>query len=301
MKILAISGSGRSGSTLLSLLFSQDKTVFNLGQMRHLARSWIKDEPCTCGRGLRDCPVYAPVMDEVFGAAPQEGADAFQSGLTVLLRALSKTPDWSDETARAQLSAAHGATISTLRQLLEAIQRRTGAAVLVDSSKMPEVAMAFDLSFPGDVDVVNLTRDPRAIAVSWYRKTGSWRAMLKNLRGYAERQERLADWARGLGGRFVVLGYEDLADNPRKALSAINAQLGLPIPAELARDASAVALDWTDQHLFPPANESVLRARASQVAITPSNGWQSDDFRLQRFVADRASRKSLRRYRVDWS
>ena len=36
LKVIAISGSGRSGSTLLSLLLSQDNSVFNLGQMRHL-------------------------------------------------------------------------------------------------------------------------------------------------------------------------------------------------------------------------------------------------------------------------
>ena len=40
LKVIAICGSGRSGSTLLSLLLSQDTSVFNLGQMRHLNRAY---------------------------------------------------------------------------------------------------------------------------------------------------------------------------------------------------------------------------------------------------------------------
>ena len=43
MKIIAICGSGRSGSTLLSLLLSQDRSVFNLGQLRHLWRAFERD------------------------------------------------------------------------------------------------------------------------------------------------------------------------------------------------------------------------------------------------------------------
>ena len=62
VKIIAISGSGRSGSTLLSLLLSQDARVFNLGQLRHLWRSYEDNEPCSCSQSLQSCEIYADIV-----------------------------------------------------------------------------------------------------------------------------------------------------------------------------------------------------------------------------------------------
>ena len=64
-KIVLISGSGRTGSTLLSLLLSQHKDVFNLGQLRDLPEAWGQDAPCTCGHTLTTCPVWSEVGPKV--------------------------------------------------------------------------------------------------------------------------------------------------------------------------------------------------------------------------------------------
>ena len=69
-KIVAISGSGRTGSTLLSVLLSQDKSIFNLGQLRDLWTAWAANARCSCGHRLGDCPVYSVVIREAFGEPP---------------------------------------------------------------------------------------------------------------------------------------------------------------------------------------------------------------------------------------
>ena len=61
LKVIAISGTGRTGSTLLSLLLSQDNSVFNLGQMRHLNRAYEDNVHCSCTEKLQDCVVYSDV------------------------------------------------------------------------------------------------------------------------------------------------------------------------------------------------------------------------------------------------
>ena len=62
-KVIAISGSGRTGSTLLSLLLSQDSSVFNLHQMRYLWRAFDNDETCSCGQNLKSCEVYGRALE----------------------------------------------------------------------------------------------------------------------------------------------------------------------------------------------------------------------------------------------
>ncbi|MGA8204386.1 MAG: hypothetical protein WB812_07685, partial [Woeseiaceae bacterium] len=92
MKVVAIVGSGRSGSTLLSLMLSQDSGVFNLGQSRHLFRAFANGEPCSCGVSLRDCPVYGELVPAARAAA---GADADpETAGRAWLKGAARLADW---------------------------------------------------------------------------------------------------------------------------------------------------------------------------------------------------------------
>ena len=126
MKIIAISGSGRTGSTLLSMLLTQHESVFNLGQMRHLERAYTRNAPCSCLHPLQECPIYSEFMP-------------------------------AEDTAAA----------------LAALSQVTGAVAFVDTSKTPAYARKLS-EVPGvDLYVLNLVRDPRAVACSWYKRKKS--------------------------------------------------------------------------------------------------------------------------------
>ncbi|HDR27205.1 MAG TPA: hypothetical protein ENN83_00750 [Rhodovulum sp.] len=71
---------------------------------------------------------------------------------------------------------------SALQLLLQGITERTGATSFVDSSKSPEIALAFGLMRDVDLYVINLLRDPRAVACSWFRKKPDHFAVLRNMR-----------------------------------------------------------------------------------------------------------------------
>ena len=63
MKILFISGWGRSGSTLLDRLLGQIEGFHSAGEIRYLwDRGLLDDRPCGCGQPVRRCEVWSQAL-----------------------------------------------------------------------------------------------------------------------------------------------------------------------------------------------------------------------------------------------
>jgi hypothetical protein len=239
LKVLYVAGAHRSGTTLLASILGGYDGVFAAGELHEIWQNLIEDQPCGCGRPLEFCPVWGPILEEIYESAlsyPLTPADAVrwraQSARTWhtgrILRQAKKRRDLSTPTAR----------YATLMGVLyEVIARHTGACVVVDSTKIPSgIALLMTMPYLKTY-VVHLVRDPRATAYSWSRRK------VVRISGHEETLTELTPLSSGLrwlgynlltewvdrrcGGEWFRLRYEDLATHPRAKADAFVSWLGI--------------------------------------------------------------------------
>lgn len=244
--VVYLGGFGRSGSTLVERVLGACPGWANVGELVDLARSVApRDERCGCGARFSACPVWAEVGRRALGgwgsevlarlAALQHQA-ARQRHLPGMLTrtAHRRTP------GRAQRELA-----ASFARVLHAFADVTGSRVVVDASKGPAFGVALAADAGLDVRILNVVRDPRAVAWSWtqrverpHRTSGEeqmWRIPVRRAAAQWTALQLEVEAVRRLSGLPVArLRYEDLIAAPTAALLTAAADLGLPLgPADL--------------------------------------------------------------------
>lgn len=271
--ILAISGTGRTGSTILSLLLTQHPDVFNLGQLRDLWKSYDQDLSCSCGRKLSGCPVYSQVLPALSGENNSKGLAEMRHLMRAFFKAAASRTDWSDARTLDQLRQDHGDFLTRLDKVIQALRSTTGIHNFVDTSKSPEMALAFSLAEGIKLRVMNLVRDPRAVVCSWHEKKKG--KIIGSSRDWARRQRIMESWGRQLGEGFLQVRYEHFASRPKETVENILAWAGFPEYEKVFTNLNQAVISWEGQHLFPPANERVLKERKTDVLIVPAEAWRA--------------------------
>lgn len=254
-KIIYIAGSGRSGSTILSLLLSQHRATQNVGQIRDLFLANKAREFCSCGARMRDCDFWRPVLREF----PEEAASGVR---------LSKCRE------------------ATVKGVYGAAFRSSGKNVLIDSSKSADLCETLLACGKFQVFVLNLLRDPRAVAVSWSHVLPDPMVLRKRCRNWVQRQRRIEAFGRRSDVPHYQLRYEDFAQDPMRYVAEIQRWCGLDADLSMFSIPNVARIDWQRQHLFPPANRGVLSRREDLEKITPATAWQSGEFTPVRRMAE---------------
>lgn len=233
LPVIFISGKGRSGSTVLSMVLGELDGVVAGGELRFLwQRGLVENRNCGCGRPFSECPVWSEVTDRVSLEGGTPTGDVEQIAATHdrlfrwaavprLLAGGRAVRDWDD------LDRWGAAAGRLYRSLAEA----TGARVVIDSSKWPVDPGLLGL-VPGIRPVaVQLVRDPRAVAWSWQRRRAQYdRSEVREMDRFGPAHSS-ASWA----ARNVVveaattrwrvphllLRYEDFVDDPSTSVRRI--------------------------------------------------------------------------------
>lgn len=165
LRVLYISGMGRSGSTLLARALGQVEGLFNAGEaMRFLFHSdlFSRLRQCGCGAEASSCPFWGDLLT---------GIDPRLRGLAtrqLRIRRLPALVGFGGPRARRRL----GRLATALGEVLGEISRRSACRTIVDASKNPATG-ALLARVPGiELYVLHLVRDPRAVVGSWSHPKG---------------------------------------------------------------------------------------------------------------------------------
>ncbi len=267
VRVLKITGLGRSGSTILDIVLGNHPDIESVGEVDKLVRTgWISRESlsgidpkklrvpiCTCGKRLdvlyadtpdEACPFWSSVRREWLERTDPDSIETYpklkgnferrRPALLVqqCLRLLYE---------RGRRSASFRTYTGLTRSFFESIRAVSGKPIIVDSSKSPVRAFALS-TVPGiDLYVVHLVRDGRGVIAS-HRKTFEkdiqagimWdhkgRPMWKAVARWIV-LNLAAEWVCTQLGpkRTMRLRYEDFVADPKGALERIGSLLQLDL------------------------------------------------------------------------
>lgn len=281
MTVVYLLGSSRSGTTALSALLGSHPEIASPGELGMLVqKAWLTPEYCSCGVLGTACSFWTAVRGDVASAL---GADDIAAlGRLQRFDRVKRLPALLAATAEGSRDLQrYGAA---MRAVFDAIARRAGAAVVIDSSKTPSRALALNGALGNDVRFVHVVRDPRGVAWSLMK---TFRA---DLRGGVNRDmaarpplraavewvsiNLLSEWvARRAPGRVMRVRYEDFVRDPAAVLEAIGTFGGLVpgrFPADLAAGACVQRLHMIAGNRVRMAGHVALKADFEWLDRLPS-------------------------------
>jgi O-methyltransferase len=263
VKVLYIVGSHRCGSTLLARLLGDLPGFFAVGEalLHFFGGSSRNLVPCGCGLSIQDCSFWKgisrPVDQVPFGAR--------------WLR-LRRIPFLRSYCRRHPQQASE--LISSVSSFYDAIALRSGAKIIVDSSKSPLHAILLSWVPNVDLHVVYLVRDPRSIVAS-SRQPKEWIPETSPLR--TTKRWLLVtlgtEYLRTCVPKWRILRYEDFVKAPRSATLQIAADLGYDLVETPFIAESMVELG--PQHMLGSNPDKLKRGPTRIAEKSASLPWRS--------------------------
>jgi hypothetical protein len=297
--VLYIAGSGRSGSTLLERMLAQMDPFVTLGEVRHLWRHDYARDLCGCGRPLRTCPFWTPILMEAVGDPPDfPDILALRQRVDRIRFIPHMLSPWK--------MAAFAADSRRYRSILYAIYRMarhlSGRDVVVDSSKDLSTLYLLSTMPAIALHVVHLVRDSRAVAYSWQRKRrkpekvgqhrfmptfsareAGWDWLYRNL---------LSEAVRSRAASFVRVHYESMVEQPQVILERIARSVGISAPRFPFLEDGMVHFT-TDSHT---ASGNPMRFQSGPVPLILDDAWEEELSAGDRRIVTLLTWPLLRRY-----
>jgi hypothetical protein len=297
VKVLAIVGWGRSGSTILDNLLGELDGFFSAGEVHNLwRRGLLMGHTCGCGAPVAECEVWSRVLVEASSAGPDRARRVVEwQRDTARTRHVARLLAQSEHPSRRPSLELYA---DTLGKLYRAIANITGDRVVVDSSKRPAHASILRLVSGIEPYVVHLVRDPRAVAYSRRRgKVG----VDRDMRSYGVVHSTLGWLGRNLAseavrrryplGRSLLVRYEDFVAHPEETLTAIAAHVGEPVTHTPVQDGRIALLGPNHTVAGNPS-----RFRTGRVELRQDSAWRTEQRWTDRLAATSLAMPLLLRY-----
>lgn len=242
VKVLYIGGSGRCGSTLLSLLFSELQDFIDCGEIVNIwQRGFNENRLCACGAPFSDCAYWSLVANNF---NEHNRLDSNYIGQLVSQSVRYRNYFSLRNANRNNSSKGYEDVIECISNLYLSISTIARGKIIVDSSKLATYSRLLKLLPNVDLFYINLVRDPRAVVYSWGKKIkydpngakemdrfGAVHAALTWKAAYWTAEDTLKDI------QGTTIRYEDLVSDTRNVFSKLMVDVNSWAGNKLAIDA----------------------------------------------------------------
>lgn len=241
-KLIYIMGTGRSGTTILEVLLSNNDGISGVGEVDHIFKDgYINDVDCSCGQTVSNCSLWKGVREDcgwndVDVKALDRLFKSFSSHVRFPLVALGLI---SEKKINKYMRVNEG--------LFMAVSFRANAQVIVDSSKYAGRGLALYRCFPSNTKVVCITRSPSGL-ISAFQRTDTEEQRPKSVLGtflyytYTMTCFRIVGFL--LRNDILFVRYEDLSEYPIETMQVIQdwANLDLSVAMEIVRQNKSLSI-----------------------------------------------------------
>src|SRR5829696_3849932 len=261
VKVLKITGLGRSGSTILDIVLGNHSQIESVGEVMNLVRTgWISQESlqgidpkrlrrplCTCGKRLdvlyvdtpaEACPFWSSVRREWVERTDPDSIEIYPK-LQNEFELKRRWPRLLYEKRRP--SALFRSYARLTRTFFQSIRAVSGKPIIVDSAMVPVRALALGM-IPGiDLYVVHLVRDGRGVMTSLRKtfKKDLQAGIMWDHKGHPMWKTGVRWTVLNLASEWVCtqlgpkrtmrLRYEDFVADPKAALERIGSLIELDL------------------------------------------------------------------------
>ncbi|BCY15437.1 sulfotransferase [Actinoplanes sp. L3-i22] len=296
VKVLYIAGWGRSGTTIVDNILNSYDSVFSTGELYYLwRRGLVQGRKCGCDLPVDRCRLWREILDHAYGDDRPDPRRI--SDLQRQVARVRSTPALIGD----PLSAGAEEYRKVLTRLYHSIAEVTGAALIVDSSKVPSGAALLPRMRGVEPYLLHMVRDPRAVTHSWMRRTVQPdRAKPAVMRRHqpAESTMHWLVWnafaerlAKSYPHRYQRLRYEDFAAAPRHVIEGLLDFAGVDAGGGPFLDDATVRL--APNHTVS-GNPS--RFRTGDVTLRADERWRQEQALGPRLAATAMALPLLHRY-----
>jgi len=243
MKYIFITCHGHSGSTLLAKLLSLHAEGLNVGEIKHFADYYSKNDPCGCGQLLQDCPFWnnvlasgafpSPLTEESFPVEGVRRQPWVNYAYFLTLFSWPRLYQWLSSFP-STLQALNRRNAQNQWKLVRATASVGQKSVIIDKSMSISRYQEIFLTQPPGIDflLVHLVRDGRANMYSYMKRFAQ--APRKAALKWRKTNRKIETAKFFSHNRNVIeVRYEDLIAQPEQVCQDIFAQIGMDFEAQI--------------------------------------------------------------------
>jgi len=288
IKILYLTGYGKSGATLIGRHLGSSAQAFFVGELKYFwNRGLVKNYECTCGEKVDNCSFWKHVINEYLESFPDIDREIISKEFREFEKIknyfnLKKIKENKGDEAYIQFLAKY---LKHNEKLYEAIAKVSGKNILVDISRIPGRLLALSFSDKFEIYPVYLMRDPRGVLNSFVQA---------DMRYYGENRhsnlKQLVTWnantffsikhIKNLSlGKFLFILYSDYVKNPDRELNQLHEILNGNWNSQMNNGKVSINLD--PGHVFA-GNRS--RLVSGNVTISEDTKWRQQLSPVYKFL-----------------